>query len=157
MNTETHYTILTQQEENEMKQTFDLISDNSGMADINNILNALSLMGYKQSDPQIFEFFQLVASKHSSLTFDNFILFIKDYLTNNQIKENLQALFNILLFEFQNDSTTITAENLLKLFTDMGEEISEEQIKEILQKVCQNGKEITFEDFFNIMANASVP
>jgi Ca2+-binding EF-hand superfamily protein len=40
---------------------------------------------------------------------------------------------------------------LSKVASELGEALSEEEIKELLSKAAKNGKTITREDFYNIM------
>jgi Ca2+-binding EF-hand superfamily protein len=50
----------------------------------------------------------------------------------------------------------ITLNNLKKAANELGEDLSHEQLAEMLERASQNGKEITREDFYNIMIKKSL-
>ena len=73
---------------------------------------------------------------------------IKYKLYNKETKEGINKIFD--LFD-EDGSNTINLANLRKVAKELGETMSNDELAEMLERAAQNGKEITREDFYNIM------
>ena len=73
---------------------------------------------------------------------------IKYKLYNKETKEGIHKIFD--LFD-EDGSNTINLANLRKVAKELGETMSNDELAEMLERAAQNGKEITREDFYNIM------
>ena len=69
-------------------------------------------------------------------------------LGNKETKEGIARIFDL----FDDDHTgTININNLKRVAKELGETMSTEELKEMLERAASNGEEITFEDFYFIM------
>ena len=73
---------------------------------------------------------------------------IKYYFINQETKEGINKIFD--LFD-EDGSNSINLTNLRKVAKELGETMSNDELAEMLERAAQNGKEITREDFYNIM------
>ena len=56
----------------------------------------------------------------------------------------------------EDGSNSINLANLRKVAKELGETMTNDELAEMLERAAQNGKEITREDFYNIMIKKSL-
>ena len=67
---------------------------------------------------------------------------------NKESREGIARIFEL----FDDDrSNAINIHNLRRVAKELGETMSAEELKEMLERAASNGEEITFEDFYFIM------
>ena len=82
------------------------------------------------------------------INFENFLDAITDKLGNKESREGIARIFDL----FDDDkSTSINIHNLRRVAKELGETMSAEELKEMLERAASNGDEISFEDFYFIM------
>ena len=70
-------------------------------------------------------------------------------LTNRKNEDGLRTIFDLFI---DNPKTkTITFETFKKICREIGETLTEEEMKHILANTTENGNEITFSDFCQYM------
>lgn len=80
--------------------------------------------------------------------FDDFIEAISNKLGNKETKEGINRIFDL----FDEDKTnTINLSNLKKVSKELGENLSTEELREMLKRAASDEKEISREDFMKIM------
>ena len=84
----------------------------------------------------------------SGINFDNFLDSITAKLGNKESKEGIARIFDL----FDDDkSGSINIHNLRRVAKELGETMSADELKEMLERAASNGDEISFEDFYFIM------
>ncbi len=69
-----------------------------------------------------------------------------------ETREGMNKIFDI----FDEDGTnTLNLANLRKIAKELGETMTNEELAEMLERASFNGKEISRDDFFNIMTKKS--
>jgi len=82
------------------------------------------------------------------INFENFLDAITDKLGNKESRDGIARIFDL----FDDDkSTSINIHNLRRVAKELGETMSAEELKEMLERAASNGDEISFEDFYFIM------
>ena len=92
------------------------------------------------------------------IDFDQFLDAITSKLGNRESKDGINKIFDL----FDDDGTSsINLNNLkrvsniniffFKVAKELGETMTAEELSEMLERASSNGKEITREDFYNIM------
>ena len=77
---------------------------------------------------------------------------ISGKLGNRETEEGINRIFDL----FDEDKTgTITLNNLRRVAKELGENMSVDELKEMLTRASSNGEEITRKDFYNIMTKKS--
>ena len=84
----------------------------------------------------------------NEVDFDECLEAISNKRGNRETKEGINRIFDL----FDDDKTgTINLGNIKRVAKELGETMSTEELREMLQRASSNGEEITREDFYNIM------
>ena len=107
-------------------------------------------LGFESKNPTIYQMIADLDTQENSggINFDHFLDAITAKLGNKETKEGIARIFDL----FDDDKTgTINLHNLRRVAKELGETMSTEELKEMLERAASNGDEITFEDFYFIM------
>ncbi|CAG9333030.1 unnamed protein product [Blepharisma stoltei] len=139
---------LTPDEIEEVKQAFDLFDlDGSGTIDPREISAALASME-DERDTTMFRLLGGIEELGAAITFEDFLLHINDRLGNRNSKEGVQKIFDL----FDSDgSGRISVKNFAKVLRELGDTMTDEEIKETIAKVSSDGVSMTVDDFYNVM------
>ncbi len=151
---------LSSDEIDEIKQAFDLFDTNgNGRIDPKELKAAMQSLGFDNKNPTIF---QLIAeldsndnAKKGGIDFDEFVDAINNKLGDKETREGIQRIFD--LFIDDPNSNTITISSLKRISRELGEQMSNEELKDMLERASSNGTELTFEEFYDIMTKKSFP
>ena len=151
---------LTHDEVEEIKQAFDLFDTNqTGQIDPKELKSAMQSLGFDTKNPTIF---QLIAdldtpenAKRGGVEFDNFVEAINNKLGDKESKEGIERIFN--LFIDDPNQNTITLSSLRRIARELGEQMSNEELKDMLERASSNGTELSFEEFYEIMTKKTFP
>jgi centrin-1 len=120
------------------------------MIDPKELKAAMQSLGFESKNPTIY---QMIADldttdNQGGINFDQFLDAITAKLGNKETKEGIARIFDL----FDDDKTgTINIHNLRRVAKELGETMSSEELKEMLERAASNGDDITFEDFYFIM------
>ena len=151
---------LSSEEVDEIKQAFDLFDTNgTGKIDPKELKAAMQSLGFDSKNPTIY---QLKADldtpeseRNGGITFDDFVDAINDKLGDKESKEGIRRIFDLFIDDPNAD--TITLSSLKKISKELGENMSDEELKDMLERASKNGVELTFEEFYDIMTKKSFP
>ena len=151
---------LSQDEVDEIRQAFDLFDTNqSGKIDPKELKAAMQSLGFDTKNPTIF---QLIAEldtpenqKRGGIDFESFVEAINNKLGDKESKEGIRRIFN--LFIDDPNQETITLSSLRRIARELGEQMSNDELKDMLERASSNGTELTFEEFYDIMTKKSFP
>mmetsp|Transcript_7044 Transcript_7044/g.5008 ORF Transcript_7044/g.5008 Transcript_7044/m.5008 type:complete len:173 (+) Transcript_7044:31-549(+) len=142
---------LTEDEIEEIREAFSLFdTDNSGVIDPKELKAAMKSLGFEQKNPTIYGMISDLDTPENSagINFDHFLDAITDKLGNKETRQGISRIFE--LFDDDN-SKTINIHNIRRVAKELGETMSADELKEMLERAASNGDEITFEDFYFIM------
>lgn len=151
---------LSQDEVDEIRQAFDLFDTNgTGKIDPKELKAAMQSLGFDSKNPTIF---QLIAeldtpesAKKGGIEFDSFVEAINNKLGDKESKEGIRRIFDLFIDDPNSD--TITLSSLRRIARELGEQMSNEELKDMLERASSNGTELTFEEFYDIMTKKSFP
>ena len=151
---------LSKEEEDEIRQAFDLFDTNSqGKIDPKELKAAMQSLGFDTKNPTIFQLISDLDTEENEqaggIDFETFITAINDKLGDKESEEGLKRIFD--LFIDNPDENTITLNSLKKISRELGENMSNEELKDMLARASKNGTELTFEEFYDIMTKKSFP
>ena len=142
---------LTEDEIEEIREAFALFdTDNSGRIDPKELKAAMQSLGFEKKNPTIYNMIADLDNHENSdgIDFENFLDAITDKLGNKESREGINRIFDL----FDDDkSNSISIHNLRRVAKELGETMSAEELKEMLERAASNGDEISFEDFYFIM------
>ena len=149
---------LTPEEIDEIRQAFDLFDTNgTGKIDPRELKAAMQSLGFDSKNPTIFSLIADLdtpeAVKKGGIDFDAFVDAINQKLGDKDTKEGIARIFN--LFIDDPTSETITLNALKKIAKELGEQMSHEDLKDMLERASSNGTELTFDEFYDIMTKKS--
>lgn len=151
---------LSQDEVDEIKQAFDLFDTNqSGKIDAKELKSAMQSLGFDTKNPTIY---QLIAdldnpenTKKGGVDFDSFVEEINNKLGDKETKDGILRIFQ--LFIDDPNQNTITLSSLRRIARELGEQMSSDELKDMLERASSSGSELTFEEFYDIMTKKSFP
>ena len=120
------------------------------MIDPKELKSAMQSLGFENKNPTIY---QMIADldtndNQGGINFDQFLDAITAKLGNKETKDGIARIFDL----FDDDkSGTINVHNLRRVAKELGETMSTDELKEMLERAASNGEDISFEDFYFIM------
>ena len=151
---------LSNDEVDEIRQAFDLFDTNgTGKIDPKELKAAMQSLGFDTKNPTIYTLIADLdtpeAAKNGGVNFDDFVGSINNKLGDKETKEGIHRIFELFLDDPNAD--TITLSSLKKIAQELGENMSAEELKDMLERASANGTELTFDEFYEIMTKKSFP
>ena len=142
---------LSVDEVEEIKEAFDIFDpENSGQIAVSELISAMKSLGFDTKNPAIYKMVaEMDADGNGAIDFEEFLDMMTARISEKNAMADLDRVFK--LFD-ENRQGQITVESLARVAKDLGEDISLEELKEIVQRadLNANGK-LDFEDFYAIM------
>ena len=91
--------------------------------------------------------------ENGGINFDDFVDAINDKLEDKESKEGIKRIFDLFIDDPNAD--TITLRSIKKISKELGENMSDKELKDMLERASKNGVELTFEEFYDIMTKKS--
>merc|ERR1712086_725708 len=124
---------LSADEVQEVKDAFDLFdSDASGAVSVNELVEAMQSLGLEQKNEAVFNMIKEIDTDGSGeLEFQEFLEMMTARLTNKTPRVDIERVFKL----FDNDRTgEISLDNLKRVASELGEEVSNEELQEMVQR-----------------------
>ena len=138
-------------QEKKLKRVFKVYEDRSGVAKLGDILEGMKEAGIDEKNPLAYDLISQLNTGDfkNGIKFEELISEINKKLADRSSEESIERLFQYFLQNSNKDK--ITVEELKRLADEIGEEISDDQAQRIMNKVAKNGKDLDFDEFYNIM------
>lgn len=133
----------------ELKQAYDLF-DHEGIQRVNipEVLEAMKSLKFDKMNPQIFNIMSELKDS-TSCSWNKFAVHIVGRITDKYSDEGIRTIFN--LFVDNPKRETISFDHFKKICDDLGEPVPKELISNMLKVPNEEGRELTFDDFYNYM------
>ena len=132
-------------------QLFDI--DNKGLIDPKELKETMDEMNLKEKNPFVYDFISSLCSQKNikqkgGITSDEFISKLQEKISDNESKEGIKRIFNVF-----SDSNTekLPMPSFYQTAREIGDIESEQELKELIDKSNMNGKELNFNEFYDIM------
>ena len=134
-----------------LKRVFTLYTDRSGILDLKDILEAMREAEFDAKFPIVYGLIaQINASEFKNgIKFEQLLDEINKKLEDRESEESIERSF--AYFVQNSDRQKINEKDIKRLADEIGEELSEDQAKRIISRIAKNGKDVDFDEFFNIM------
>merc|ERR1719272_1846654 len=129
---------LTEDEIDEIREAFNLFdTDGSGMIDPRELKAAMQSLGFETKNPTIFQMIaDLDTESGGQIDFDEFLDAITQKLRDKETRSGIKKIFDL----FDDDrSGTVSLKNLKRVAKELGETMSEEQLREMIERADANG------------------
>lgn len=105
-------------------------------------------LGFESKNPTIFNMIADLESEGREIDFEEFLDAITSKLGDKETRNGINRIFDL----FDDDRTgAININNIRRVAKELGETMNVSELEEMLQRASTNGREITREDFYNIM------
>ena len=133
----------------ELKQAFDLYDhDGSQTINIKECLDGLKLVDFDKTNPILYDIIKDLENEETC-SWPKFAFHIYNCITDRNTDEGLRTLFDLFIDDPEKD--TITLETFKRICKDVGDNVSDEELKNILEITTQSGNDISFDDFCQYM------
>eukprot|EP00949_MAST-11_sp_MAST-11-sp1_P002864 g2864.t1 len=142
---------LDEEQIEEIREAFNLFdTDGSGAIDVKELKAAMRALGFQVKKKEIMEMIADIDKDGTdSIEFDEFVELMTGRMNSRDSREEVRKVFELFADE---GSDFITFRNLKRVITDLGEEIPEEEIMEMIDEADRSGDgRINFEDFYRVM------
>ncbi len=131
----------------------------TGKIDPKELKAAMQSLGFGNKNPIIYQLIADLdtpdAEKNGGISFDDFVDAVNDKLGDKESKEGIRRIFDLFIDDPK--ANTITLTSLKKVSKELGENLSDEELKDMFERSSKNGVELTFEEFYDIMTKKSFP
>ena len=144
-------TVVHQDILDELKEAFILFdSESKGYLDGRELKSAIRALGFDIKKEQIRQMMNGLGKEPSdTIKFDEFVLCMKDRMQNKGTREEVMKIF--ALFDDE-QSGRITFRNLKRVAMEIGENISDEDLRDMIEEADRDGDgALNFEEFYRIM------
>ena len=143
-------------EENEdLRQAFDLFDINeNGKIDPSEIKETMKQLGFDTKNPTIYKIIEDLDTEESrsngGISFSEFSEIMHKRLGDRESKEGARRIFD--LFVDDENAEYIPLESLKKIAKELGEKMSEDDLKEMIECATKNDGKLNFDDFYYIIS-----
>ncbi len=151
---------LSNEEIEEIRQAFELFdSSGEGKLDPKELISSMKALNYDKENPTMYNLLADLetfnSKKNERITFDEYVTAINAKLRDSESKEGVRRIFDMFIDDPNSD--TININSLRKVALELGENMSNDDLKDMLERTSSSGKEITFDEFYEIMTKKSFP
>lgn len=151
-----NYTSLTRKELLSVKKLFRLFQDRNGTIDPHEVLLSMQTLKLNEKSPIIYELFSEFDTPENSknrLEYDDFVEILNQKLSDKESDKAIARMYEVFLGQSKGEN--LTFENIKKVVEDVGDNMTDEQIKRLLERATQNGKDMTFDEFYSLLLKKS--
>merc|ERR1711877_55748 len=142
---------LSEDEVEEIKEAFDLFdNDGSGAISVSELTGAMKSLGFDVKHAVVYNMVSdLDADGSGEIEFGEFLEVMTAKLSDKNTKEEIDRVFKL----FDKDRNgTLEADDLSRVCKELGEDVSEEDVREIIQRADLDGDGVVgLQDFYNVL------
>ena len=143
---------LSRKELGSVKKLFRLYQDRNETIDPHEIVTSMQTLRLNEKSPVIYELFEEFDTPENSknrLDYDEFVDLLNEKLSDNDSQKAISRIYEVFLGD--SPSETLSFEAIKKVVEDVGDDMTDTQIRELLERATQNGKDMTYEEFYAVM------
>ena len=152
MKTKSMTPVLSRKELGAVKKMFRLFQDRDGTIDPHDVITSMQTLRLNEKSPVIYELFEEFDTPENSknrLDYEEFVDLLSQKLSDKDSQKSIERFYEAFLTNTNKD--TIDFDVLKKVAQDVGDDITDEQIRKLLERCAQKGKDMTFEEFYDVM------
>jgi len=146
---------LSKEEIEKIRESFNRFdNDDKGKIDPKELKSTIISLGLENKNPMIYQVFNDLDTpeneRNGGISFEDLIRAINARLAQNESEEEFRRVFDLIIGDSNSD--TITFESLRRVARELGDEMSDEELKNLIHGAAKNKRELTFEDFCDIFS-----
>ncbi|KAM4732519.1 uncharacterized protein cetn4 [Anableps anableps] len=149
-------TELTEEQRQEIKEAFDLFdTDGTGTIEVKELKVAMRALGFEPKKEEIKKMVtDFVKDGSGTIDFDDFVSMMTQKMNEKDTKEEIMKAFRL----FDDDCTgKISFKNLKRVAKELGENLTDEELQEMIDEADQDGDgEVNEQEFLRIMKKTSL-
>merc|ERR1711912_224872 len=142
---------LSEDEVEEIKEAFDLFdNDGSGAISVNELTSAMQSLGFDVKHAVVYNMVSdLDADGSGEIEFGEFLDVMTAKISDKNTKEEIDRIFKL----FDKDRNgTLEADDLSRVCKELGEDMPEEDVREVIQRMDLDGDgAVGLDDFYNVL------
>ena len=141
----------------EIRKGFEMFDVNgTGVINPFELLEAMDSMNIKEKNPFIYEMIESLCSekefrKKGGVTLDELVGYVYNKVNDTETNVGLRQIYDVIN---DRDTDNVSMSTFYTLARDYGDQLSEDQIRELLEKTQMGGSELNFDEFYTIMKGA---
>ncbi|XP_029965439.1 caltractin-like [Salarias fasciatus] len=147
---------LTEEQKQEVKEAFDLFdTDGRGAIDVKELKVAMRALGFEPKKEEIKKMISDLDKENSgTIDFDDFLSIMTQKMSEKDSKEEILKAFRL----FDDDCTgKISFKNLKRVAKELGENLTDEELEEMIQEADRDGDgEVNEQEFLRIMKKTNL-
>ena len=149
---------ISSEENEDLRQAFDLFDiKENGKIDPSEIKETMRQLGFDARNPTIYKIIEDLDTEESKsnggITFSEFSEIMQKRLGDRESKEGVRRIFD--LFVDDENAEYIPLDSLKKIAKELGERMSEDDLKEMIECATNNKGKLFFDDFYYIISKNS--
>jgi centrin-1 len=150
---------LSDDEVEELRQAFELFDTRgTGKIDPRELRAAMQSLNYDSRNPTIYELVVELdtpeSAKKGGVDFNKLLEAINRRLGNKDSREGVRKIFELFVDDPQ--AEVITLQSLKKIAKEIGEQMSNDDVREMMERASNNGSELSFDEFYEIMSRKAI-
>ena len=134
---------------------FFVSSENPDLVNPKEIKDLMDKLELRDKMPFIYDLIDSLCSnrdirRKGGLTKDEFIAYLEDKMSDAESKEGIHTIYDVFT-DSSNDTLPMT--NFCRTAREIGDNEKDQELKELLENADMTGKELTFDEFYDIMKN----
>ena len=142
---------LTRKELTSVKKLFRLYQDRNGTIDPHEVVTSMKTLKLDEKNPVVYELFEEFDTPENSrnrLDYTDFVELLNEKLGDRNSQKAISRTYEVFLGD--SPSETLNQEIIKKVAQDVGDDM-DNQIRELFERATQNGKDMTYEEFYDVM------
>ena len=111
-------------------------------------IDGMKLIGFDKTNPILFDIIKDL-EENEYVSWPKFAFHVYQCITDRNTDEGLRTLFDLFIDDPEKD--TISLDTFRKICQEVGDNMSDEELKNILEITTQSGNDISFDDFCQYM------
>ncbi|XP_043825480.1 centrin-4-like [Dromiciops gliroides] len=147
---------LTEEQKQEIKEAFDLFDvDGSGSIDVKELKIAMRALGFEPKKEEIKKMIAEIDKEgFGTINFEDFFAMMSVKMSEKDEKEEILKAFKL----FDDDGTgSITLKNIKRVAKELGENLSDDELQEMLDEADRDGDgEVNEQEFLRMMKKTTL-
>ena len=138
----------------EIRKGFDMFDVNgTGIIDPEELLEVMDSMNLKEKNPFIYEMIESLSQekefkKKGGVQLDELVNYVYNKVNDTESNVGIRQIYDVIN---DRDTDTVAMSTFYTLARDYGDQLSEDEIRELLEKTQMGGNELNFDEFYTIM------